>query len=164
MVSPCARPSAPMALNESRGWSRSSLTPQQKREAEAAIYGLQEPAYPMSNDLSTAEIERMRAMIAQHEQKTSVTEFDLNKPPVEPYVYQPFPKTVYHPDGRNRIVRDEPEMEMAMEAGWGLKPITAGSAVEQAHLEPDAAAEVARIDSQLVRRGPGRPPKVQVNG
>jgi len=153
-----------MSLNESRGWSRSNLTPQQKREAEAAIYGLQEPVYTMSNELSPAEIERMRAMIAAHDQKTAVTEFDLNKPPVEPYVYQAFPKCVYHPDGRNRIVRDEAEMEMALEAGWKLKPITAAPAAEQPELEPEAAAEVARIDSQLVRRGPGRPPKVQVNG
>lgn len=153
-----------MALNESRGWSRSNLTPQQKREAEAAIYGLQEPADTMSHDLSPAEIERMRAMIAAHDQKTSVSEFDLNKPPVQPYVYQAFPKCVYHPDGRNRIARDEQELEMAIEAGWSLKPVTAAPAVEQADLDPEAAAEVARIDSQIVRRGPGRPPKVQANG
>ena len=153
-----------MALNESRGWSRSNLTPQQKREAEAAIYGLQEPPYPMSHDLSASEIERMRAMIAQHDQKTSVTEFDLNKPPVEPYVYQPFPKTVYHPDGRNRIVRDEPEMEMALEAGWKLKPIVAAPAVEQADLDPETAAEAAAIDAQLIKRGPGRPRKVSIDG
>ena len=79
-----------MPINEFVNLRRSNLTKEQRREAEAAIYGLS--TNEMINQISPEEIERMRAIIAQHDQtnKGGIKEFDLNDPPKQPYVTRNF--------------------------------------------------------------------------
>src|SRR6516164_1439367 len=99
-----------MPINEFVNLRRSNLTKEQRREAEAAIYGLS--TNEMINQISPEEIERMRAIIAQHDQtnKGGIKEFDLNNPPRLPYRFQEYPKVVYDHDGRqNFIVRNREE-------------------------------------------------------
>ena len=69
------------------------------------------------------------------------------------YVYQPFPKMVYHADGRYRVVPDEAAWR-ALGPGWG-------------HLDEGPASRndvevVAEIEAALVAEPPrkrGRPKK-----
>lgn len=51
------------------------------------------------------------------------TFFDLNSPPTEPYVYQPFPTTVYHhATRRNKVVPDQEALDAALAEGWKHTP------------------------------------------
>lgn len=150
-------------MNEARLYTRSNLTPQQKREAEAAVFGLQESPQ-VSNQLSSAEVERMRTMIAQHDAAQTTQEFDLAKPPVKPYVHQEFPKIIYHQDGRHRVVESERELQHWLSNGWSRLPVMAQVESDDPEMLPESeeeAAEIARIDAQLTKRGPGRPKKSQ---
>jgi hypothetical protein len=135
-----------MPINEFVNLRRSNLTKEQRREAEAAIYGLS--TNEMINQISPEEIERMRAIIAQHDQtnKGGIKEFDLNNPPRLPYRFQEYPKVVYDHDGRqNFIVRNREEEKEALESGLRLDPYTA----EPVEAHPEAeAAEIERLDKQ----------------
>ena len=142
-----------MPLNEASGYRRSYLTKEQKRQAEAAIYG--HPEQMNDNNLtefSPQDIDRMRAILAQHDRQTMPTrEFDLNKPPVKPYFYQEFPRMVYHLGrGINAIVQHEAELAAMLAGGWQTTPIAAEQA--DAELDPAAAAEAAEIDKQLIKK------------
>jgi hypothetical protein len=96
-----------MPLNEAYGFHRSNLTKEQRRAAEAAVYGQPVPNMP-TTPLSDEDIERFRTLVAQHDARGTVKEFDLNNPPQVPYTYQPFPTTVYHhATKRNKIVPDQ---------------------------------------------------------
>lgn len=135
-----------MPFNPAGGYRRSNLTKEQKREAEAAIYGLS--TKDMEQQFSQEDIERMRAILAQHDsqaQRQGIREFDLNSPPKEPYKYQEFPKLVYDHDARtHRVVRNKAEEKAALEAGWLNEPFPAEAPAEE--LDDDDAAEVARLD------------------
>jgi hypothetical protein len=111
-----------MPLNEAYGFHRSNLTKEQKRAAEAAVYGQSVPTMP-TNALTPEEIERMRTLVAQNDAQTAVKEFDLNNPPQVPYVYQPFPTTVYHRTKGNKVVPDQEALDAALAEGWKHEPI-----------------------------------------
>ena len=112
-----------MPLNEAYGFHRSNLTKEQKRAAEAAVYGQSVPSMP-PNALTHEEIERMRTLVAQQDAQGAVKEFDLNNPATPPYVFQPFPTTVYHhATKRNKIVADQEALDAALAEGWKHAPI-----------------------------------------
>jgi hypothetical protein len=142
-----------MSINESRGPVRSSLTPAQKRAAEAAIYGLPDDLHQMNiSPLTHDEIERMRQIVMQHdgENKRSMNEFDLNNPPKAPYRHQEFPRIVYDHVGRKtRKVRNHVELEAALGAGYELDPFT--PEVAEPELSAAERAEVARLDREARR-------------
>jgi hypothetical protein len=133
-----------MPINESVNLRRSNLTKEQRREQEAAIYGLS--TKQMIDQLSPEEIERMRQIVAQHDQqnKPGIKEFDLNDPPRVPYRHQEFPKTVYDHEGRRSfIVRNREDEKEALDSGLRLDPYPA----EPVEVEPEAeAAEIDKLD------------------
>lgn len=50
------------------------------------------------SQLTQAEIEQMRKIVAAADKKAPVKTHDLNNPPKVPYTHQEFPRLVYHPD------------------------------------------------------------------
>lgn len=143
-----------MPINEASGYRKAYLTKEQKREAEAAIYGLK-PINPMDfQELTAQEIERMRAIVAQHDRTNGKSEeFDLNNPKTPPYRYQRFPKMIYHHTKReNRIVRSEDELQGFSELGWVDVPYPAEPQDQQpVQLDAVSAAEAAKVDEQLAQ-------------
>jgi hypothetical protein len=141
-----------MPLNESRGVTRSNLTPQQKREAEAALYGLplQERSTMAPGHLTHEELERMRMILLQHDQAEQtgrgIQSFDLNNPPKVPYRFKEFPRCMYR-DGQSRAAHNEEEVQTALAQGWSKDP--APVPFEAPALEPEAAAEAAAVDAKL---------------
>jgi hypothetical protein len=136
-----------MPLNEAYGFHRSNLTKEQKRQAEAAVYGQPVPNMP-TTPLSDEDIERFRTLVAQHDARGTVKEFDLNNPPQVPYTYQPFPTTVYHhATKRNKIVPDQEALDAALAEGWKHEPIPSEPPPE---IELDVATkeEAAAVDKE----------------
>ena len=136
-----------MPLNEAYGFYRSNLTKEQKRQAEAAVYGQSVPTMP-TTPLSDEDIERFRTLVAQHDARGTIKEFDLNNPPQVPYTYQPFPTTVYHhATKRNKVVPDQEALEKALAEGWKHEPIPSEPPPE---IELDAATkeEAAAVDKE----------------
>ncbi len=137
-----------MPLNEAYGFHRSNLTKEQKRAAEAAVYGQPVPTMP-PNALTQEEIERMRTLVAQNDAQGAVKEFDLNNPQTPPYVFQPFPTTVYHhATKRNKIVPDQEALDKAMAEGWKHEPVPSEPPPE-IELDAEAKEEVAAVDQHL---------------
>jgi hypothetical protein len=138
-----------MPINEASGLRRSNLTKEQKREAEAAIYGLKPIDHMQYAELTAQEIERMRAIVAQHDRGQRAEEFDLNNPKTAPYRYQRFPKMIYsHAKRDSRIVRSEDELQGFMELGWTDQPYPA-EPTETVQLDAASAAEVEQVDRKL---------------
>lgn len=140
-----------MPLNEAGGYRRSNLTKEQRREAEAVIYGLaaQQKAMSFLGQLSEEEIERMRDIVAQHDSqnKGGMKEFDLNNPPKLPYVYQPYPCIMYHHGKRKtQKAHSAEEAEAAIDAGWSREPFLPEH--QESDLAPEVTAEVAELDRQ----------------
>jgi hypothetical protein len=96
-----------MPLNERYDSTRSKLTSEQKLEITAETLGI-------------------RHTSVEHQEENII---DLNKPPVKPYRYEAFPKTVYfepregqHPHDANKIVQNEEQLKKALDLGYQLKP------------------------------------------
>lgn len=139
-----------MALNEAISRKRGGLTKLQKREAEAAVYGLLESSYVSS--FSTAEIENMRRVLAQYDQSANggIKEFDLNHPPKDPYVHQEFPRMMYRGTA-TKVAQSADEMQDAEANGWNRTPslpVVQASAAFDAETE----AEVDAINAKIVKR------------
>lgn len=50
-------------------------------------------------------------------------EFDLSKPPVEPYVFREFPKAMYSPDGKKCVAVNSPDEQASYEKRkYTIKP------------------------------------------
>jgi hypothetical protein len=137
-----------MSINESVKLRRSNLTKEQRREAEAAIYGLS--TKQMIDQLSPEEIERMRQIVAQHDQtsgKNGIKEFDLNNPPRLPYRFQEYPKTVYDHEGRRSfIVRNREDEKEALESGLRLDPYPSEPVESEVQLSAAELAEIEKLD------------------
>lgn len=146
-----------MPMNEAKGFARSNLTPKQRAESHAAIYGLQKDKHMQNStaDLgrfSASEIERMKAILAAHEgkQHVGIREFDLNNPPKEPYTHQEFPRLVYHHDKRtHRLAHSHEDLEAALEAGWLKEPYPADAPKAAVEFDPEIAAELEAIEAKL---------------
>jgi len=147
-----------MPLNESVRPRRSNLTTQQQREAERAIYGLQEnKTLPQpQTQLTRAELEQMRHILAQHDKQIGpMKEFDLNKPPVEPYRHQEFPKAMHHHGDRvTRIVASADEQKILEAQGFETKPYPS-EAPPDVELDEEERAEIASIDGLLKKKKKG---------
>lgn len=139
-----------MPLYESYGPARGGLTREQKRQEEAAIYGLQ-GENNLSTALSPAEIERLRQIVADHDrQHGPPKEFDLNRPPKEPYQYQEFPRMLYHHERREtRIVKSEYELALALEDGWRKEAFLVE--VPEPVLDVASQREVEEINEKLAQ-------------
>ncbi len=145
-----------MPLNEARGVTRTNLTKEQKQQAEAAILGLPGPIMSTQMQLSAEEIERMRAIVAQHDNQGKVQEFDLNNPPKQPYSYQEYPRVMYHhATGRTRLAQNAAEVEAAEKAGWTKEPHPVAPQAEPVELDADSQREVAAIEE--TRRAAAKP-------
>lgn len=72
------------------------------------------------------------------------------------YVFQPFPKCKYHPDGRCVVVAD-PREELALGPGWRDKPAEPGENVPAVEAPPAPAP--ANVAPTELRRPRGRPRK-----
>jgi len=143
-----------MPLNEAHSFHRSNLTKEQQRAAEAAIYGQSVPTMP-PNALTQEEIERMRTLVAQNDAQGAIKEFDLNNPVTPPYVYQPFPTTVYHhATKRNKIVPDQEALDKALAEGWAHTPVESDPPPE-IELDPEAKEEASAVDAHL-KKHPGK--------
>lgn len=86
-------------------------------------------------NLSQDEIDKMRAIVAAHDQaagKQGIQEFDLNNPPQKPYRHQDFPRVMYHHGRREmRLAQNEEEMQAALKGGWKKEPFLAEQVEEQ---------------------------------
>jgi hypothetical protein len=140
-----------MPLNEASGFRRSGLTREQKRQQEAAIYGLEGLPDMQNEHLTPAEIERMRAILAQHDQSAAGkgnNSFDLNKPPKQPYRHQEYPRVIYHKNGKHKAVKNATEFDAHLEDGWSDQPV--GEVAQAAPaLDAESAREAKAIDAQL---------------
>lgn len=71
----------------------------------------------------------------------------MNNPPTTPYVYQPFPTTVYKGTG-NKVVPDQDALDKALGEGWKHEPIPP---VKEPDPDLEAAAkEIAVAAKDLV--------------
>jgi len=98
------------------------------------------------------EIEKMRALITEHDKKAVVNSFDLNNPPRVNYRHQDWPRLLYglNAEGLPTYLRvnDREEHEAALEAGWSNTPVAAAKA-EDVELDEATAAEVAAVDAKI---------------
>jgi len=103
------------------------------------------------SQFSFEEIERMRAILAQHDQHARGVprEFDLNNPPTVPYVHQEFPKVMFHHEKRGmKKAHSIADMEEAINNGWSCDPYLAEGVEAPPELDPVTAAEVAALDAK----------------
>jgi len=125
-----------------------NLTEQQKRQQEAAAFGLPQADIDPSK-FTHEQIEAFREVVfARDAANAAMTrEFDLNKPPTPPYRYQEFPRMLYRKD-KTVIVKNAAEQAKLLTQGWNLQPVW-DVAVPGAGIDAAAAAEAAAIDAQL---------------
>lgn len=147
-----------MPMNEAAGFKKVGLNREQRAAAEAALLGV--PLQTEQITLSHDEAERLRAILQQHDKQSMPRQFDLNAPPKPPYVFQEFPDTVYNHELRlSQIVYSAEERRGYLEGGWSRRPFPAEQV--EVSLDPDEAAEVAKVDMVLqTKRGPGRPRRI----
>ena len=103
-------------------------------------------------DLTFEEIEKMRAIVAQHDQQARgpQQEFDLNKPPQVPYQYQEFPRVMFDHETKQMKKAHSPEdMEEAMKHGWSKEPFPQDRGEVVAVLDPAMLAEIKDLDERL---------------
>src|SRR5262245_21246077 len=101
----------------------SNLTPQQEREATAAIYGLDARSAMSPTDFSYEERVRLRQLLDTLDQKDAAgrKEFDLAKPPVPPYVYREYPFILYnHQTRKSQPAHNYEEKEQMLANGWSV--------------------------------------------
>jgi hypothetical protein len=141
-----------MPINER--WQPSNLTEKQQHEAMEAIYGLGQKETMSPTELTYEERIKMRRLLDSLDQKEAGghKEFDLNKPPVPPYVYREYPKTMYRHDTKtSRPAHNFAECQQMMEAGWTVDPV-APYAVPEVELTPEERDEAAGVDRQLKKK------------
>lgn len=81
-----------------------------------------------TQNLSAAEIERMRDLVNKHDadNRQGIKEFDLNNPPRKPLVETEYPRVVYdHKARKAKKVANEEELKAAQKAGWKTDPYPA---------------------------------------
>jgi|SRR5579884_1051627 len=138
-----------MPLYEAASYrTRHHLSKEQRAEAHRALFGF---ARHMDVHLTLEEIERMRELVRSHDhaRQAETQEFDLNDPPQKPYVYEEFPRLVYHHEQRmHRAVRNEKELAEALKAGFRREP----SPCEHSELEEENVAGLPLVEAQARRK------------
>jgi hypothetical protein len=135
---------------------RTGLTPDQKRDALAAIYGVPSQGKNMAiqtdsrHKLSPEEILSLRTLLAkQDDDPKPVKEFDLNKPPQQPYTHQDFPRAVYHHlKAKVKSVADQAELDKHLAAGWTIEPFPQPQDDPDIPLSGAEQQEVAKLDAE----------------
>lgn len=140
-----------MPINESPA-RHSDLTDEQQREALAAAYSLSgAPMSPNANtDFTYEERVKMRRHLDEMDAKEAAgrKEFDLNKPPVPPYVYREYPFLMYnHATRRTRAAHSHAEKQKMLGEGWSEDPIPAE--VPEVALTAAERMQAEEIDRQL---------------
>jgi hypothetical protein len=141
-----------MSVNES--WRPSNLTEKQQHEAMEAIYGLGERDTMSPTELTYEERIKMRRLLDQLDQKEAGghKEFDLNKPPVPPYIYREYPKLMYRHDTKaSRPAHNFAECQQMLEAGWTEDPV-APPAPPEVELTAEERDEANAVDRQLAKK------------
>ncbi len=143
-----------MPINEAVQY-RGGLTPKQKNEQLAALYGCTpEEQMTPTPQFTHEEIARMKQIIAVYDGQNSLgnKEFDLSNPPVPPYRHQEFPRHVHnHVAGKFKVVNNEDELTAATAKGWKLEapaPVQ-DNPLEGPPLDPAAQAEADELDARL---------------
>lgn len=123
------------------------MTPEQRRQAEAAILGLPvDTGEPKT--FTPEQIEFMRTTVAQHDSHIRTREFDLNNPPRKPYRHLEYPKTLYHHEDRvSRVVQSAEQENGLLHIGYSHEPFGNAAADAQPVLDAATQAEVARLDA-----------------
>lgn len=102
-------------------------------------------AFPI---FTPAEIEKMRLVVADHDNRTRPTTFDLNNPPRQAYSHQEFPQLVYGTDADGKAiskrVMDADDRAAALKSNWFLTP-QAEPDYDEPELDAAAQAEIASI-------------------
>jgi hypothetical protein len=96
---------------------------------------------------------KMRRMLDQLDQKEAggMKEFDLNKPPVPPYVYREYPYLMYHHGMRQtRPARNIEERQRLIGEGWSETPFPAEG--QEIELTAEEHEEASNIDSKLIKK------------
>jgi len=148
-------------MNEAVGLRPSNLTDQQRHEAMEAIYGLAQkddtPMFPNTDtDSTTFSYEdrvRLRRVLDQLDQKEAggTKEFDLNKPPVPPYIYREYPILLYnHSTGQNRPARTYDERQRMLAEGWSENPVA--SAPPEVELTAQEELEAKELTRELKKK------------
>jgi len=143
-----------MPINES--CYPSNLSQKQQREAMRAVYGLGER--PQGNTMMPADLTyedraRMRRILDEMDAKDAAgaREFDLNKPPVPPYVYREYPYLLYNLfTGKTRAAANYEEKQKMLAEGWSEHPVR--QEVPEVELTPQEQMEAADIDKRLEKR------------
>lgn len=113
-----------MPINEFRN-PASNLTTQQQNEAMASLYSPPQQQGNVNISLTPEQYRLLQMLQAQagNLMDQPIKEFDLNKPPVEPYRYHEFPQMLYQHETRQyRIVSSPSERQAVMEEGWRTEP------------------------------------------
>jgi hypothetical protein len=105
-----------------------------------------------TSQLSHEDIERMRAILAQHDETRPNTPktVDLNAPAKLPYRHQEFPRAVYHETLPARAAKSQEHLDELLASGYAKEPVS--TEVEVPQLDAAAAAEAAAIDAKLIKR------------
>lgn len=140
-----------MPLNEANGYP-SNLTPQQQREAMQNLYGLGGNVTPTAEqtDLTFEEVERLRRILDRFDKSQSAgrKEFDLARPPVPPYRYQPYPFLMYHhQSGKTKAAHSNDEQTQLLMEGWSVDPFPAEASAPE--LTAKEQLDAARLDILL---------------
>lgn len=111
----------------------------------------------MNQQYSPDQLQMMRQILEQHgnqeqNQQFGLREFDLNNPPKVPYVFQEFPRVVYHHAKRKtQIAHHAADLAAALEAGWTKEPFPGEQHAED-ELDLSDLAEVAKADAMLAKK------------
>lgn len=160
-----------MPIPEPGIYRPSNLTKAQQQAQLAAVYGVS------MEQLTHAEIERMRAIVASHDgERKPMTTIDLNNPPKQSYRFQKFPMMLYdlensHPSHeeerpsktgfgvevvhvaavvRSTTVNSEEELQQALAEGWSQEAPGFSEESEQP-LSPKLQKEVDQVQERVAR-------------
>jgi len=142
-------------MNEAGGFRSSNLTREQRQDAMEDLYGIRKDDMSPEN-FSFEDRARMRRVLDALDAKEAggMKEFDLNKPPLPPYVYQEYPILLYnHETGKNRPARNHEEREQMLASGWSESPVPPPPTPE-IPLSMAERQEAEEIDRALIKKGP----------
>jgi len=149
-----------MPLNEAERYHPSNLTEKEQREAVRALYGLagEHMHNPNPTDLTYEERVMLRRLLDDADQKdaaNAMREFDLNKPPVPPYVYREYPRLLYnHQTKQNKRAHTYEQQQSMLAEGWSEQPLA--PQILEVELTAQEQEEAEAIDKQLVKKGRGK--------
>jgi len=123
-----------------------------------AVYGLA-VRDEMTPELTYDERIRMREHLdALDKKEATVGEFDLNKPPLKPYVHREYPMVLYsHATKQTQVAHNYEQRQTMLAQGWSIDPEPPKVAPEPETVGADGLtaaerAEIEALDAQLVKK------------